>query len=107
LREWLEAAGESATPQRNAIILQDTQPRRKLLQNLLNQQSFVDTIKAYGELLTEAFDYGVEAIKAILQPWSTEERWGAMLEFQQLAPEKMGQLAAIVPDWVKWCDAPS
>jgi hypothetical protein len=86
-----------------AIALQDTQPRRQQLQNWFNQQRVVDTIKAYGQLLAEALDYGVDAIKAILQPWTTEERRGAILEFRQLAPGKMEQLAAIVPDWVQWC----
>jgi len=85
----------------DAITLQDMQPRRQQLQNWFNQQRFADTIKAYGELLAEALDYGVDAIKAILQPWTTEERRGAILEFRQLAPEKMEQLAAIVPgDWL-------
>jgi hypothetical protein len=100
--EGLDATSEQVE---DAIALQDTQPRRQQLQNWLNQQRFADTIKAYGQLLAEALDYGVEAIKAILQPWSTEERRGAILAFQQLAPQKMGQLAAIVPDWVEWCDA--
>jgi hypothetical protein len=48
---------------------------------------------------------GVEVIKTLLKPWSIEERWGAMLEFEVLAPEKMRELLAIAPNCFEWCDA--
>ncbi|HEY9635216.1 MAG TPA: plasmid replication protein, CyRepA1 family [Coleofasciculaceae cyanobacterium] len=58
-----------------------------------------DNLKIYGEMLAEAIEYGVEAVEAILKPWSSEERWGAFLEIETLAPEKMEQLAQICPAW--------
>jgi hypothetical protein len=61
-------------------------------------------MKTYGQMLSEAFDHGVETIKAILKPWSVEERWGAFIKLEELAPEKMGRLVAIAPDWNNWCD---
>lgn len=63
-----------------------------------------ETIKVYGELLVEAFDYGVEAIKDLLKPWSSEERWGAILEFEALSPEKMARLMTVEPNWFEWCE---
>lgn len=63
-----------------------------------------ETIKVYGQLLVEGFEYGVEAIKELLSPWTSEERWGAILEFEQLAPEKMERLVAIAPSWYEWCE---
>lgn len=65
-----------------------------------------ETIKVYGQMLLDAFVYdGIEAIKELLKPWKSEERWAAFLEFQDIAPEKMEQLRAIAPDWYEWCDA--
>ena len=63
-----------------------------------------ETIKVYGQMLVEAFEHGVEAVKALLLPWKSEERWGAILLFEQLAPEKMERLVAIAPSWYEWCE---
>jgi hypothetical protein len=68
-------------------------------------ESCQETIKVYGELLVEAFSCGVQAIKELLMPWTSEQRWGAMLEFEVLAPEKMRELVAIAPNCFQWCDA--
>jgi predicted nucleic acid-binding protein len=64
-----------------------------------------ETIKVYGQMLLDAFVYGIEAIKELLKAWTSEERWAAFLEFEDIAPEKMEQLRAIAPDWYEWCDA--
>jgi hypothetical protein len=87
-----------------AIALQDSQPKRKQLLEWHESSRFEQTIKAYGQMLAEAFDHGVEAIKAILKPWSVEERWEAFFELEEVAPEKMNRLVAIAPNWVNWCD---
>jgi hypothetical protein len=68
-------------------------------------ENWRETVKVYGELLVEAFDYGVETIQQLLKPWTLEERWGAILEFEALAPEKMERLVVFAPNWVEWCDA--
>jgi hypothetical protein len=64
-----------------------------------------ETLKVYGEMLVEAIDFGAEVIKELLKPWTSEERWGAILEFEALAPEKVEQLNTIAPNWVEWCEA--
>jgi hypothetical protein len=64
-----------------------------------------ETIKVYGQMLLDAFVYGIEAIKELLKPWKSLERWAAILEFETLAPEKMEQLDAQAPDWHEWCEA--
>jgi hypothetical protein len=66
-------------------------------------ENWKETIKAYGLLLVEGFDYGMEAIKALLNAWTSEERWGALLHFEELAPEKMAQLVTLEPNWYEWC----
>lgn len=67
-------------------------------------ENWEETIKVYGELLVEGFDCGVEAIKALLKPWTTEERWGAIQEFEALSPGKMAHLVALEPNWFEWCE---
>ena len=69
-----------------------------------SDQCWGATIRAYAGLLVEGMACGVEVIKTLLKPWSTEERWGAMLEFEVLAPEKMRELLAIAPHCFEWCD---
>jgi len=96
----------------DAIALQTDQPRRQQLTEWLNlpagelepRQDWQQTVEVYGQLLVEAFDYGLEAFKSLLQPWSFEERWGALLHFGEVAPRRMQQLAAIEPDWFRLCD---
>jgi hypothetical protein len=68
-------------------------------------ESWQETIKVYADLLAEGFSCGVQAIKELLMPWTPEQRWGAMLEFEVLAPEKMEELLAIAPNCFEWCDA--
>jgi hypothetical protein len=70
-----------------------------------SDQCWRATIRAYAGLLVEGMACGVEVIKTLLKPWSIEERWGAMLEFEVLAPEKMRELLAIAPNCFEWCDA--
>ena len=67
-------------------------------------QNWQETIKVYGELLVEGFAYGIQVVKELLMPWTPEQRWGAMLEFEALAPEKMQELVAIAPNCFEWCD---
>jgi hypothetical protein len=70
-----------------------------------SEKAILETIKIYGQLLIEGFEYGVETIKQLLKPWSSEERWGAFLEFDHIAPEKMRRLDELAPNWFHWCDA--
>jgi hypothetical protein len=102
----------------DAIALQPDQPRRRQLREWLeatlvpsdvepageSNQGWRATVRAYAELLAEGLSHGVEAIKSLLKPWSTEERRGAFLELEQQAPQKMEQLVAIAPDCFQWCD---
>jgi hypothetical protein len=68
-------------------------------------ESWKETIKVYGQILVEGFEYGVEAMEVLLAPWTSEERWGAFLEFERLVPEKMEILTQIAPNWFEWCES--
>jgi hypothetical protein len=74
------------------------------LETLEPRQNWQETIKAYAGLLADAMVCGIEVVKTLLKPWSSEERWGAFWQLESQAPEKMEQLAATVPDWYRWCD---
>jgi hypothetical protein len=100
----------------DAIVFQPDQPRRQQLMQWLQGlnfpagevepcQSWQQTIKAYAGLLAEGMVCGIEVVKTLLKPWSSEERWGAFLQLESQAPEKMRQLVAIAPDCFQWCDA--
>jgi hypothetical protein len=100
----------------DAIVFQPDQPRRQQLMQWLQGlnfpagevepcQSWQETIKAYAGLLAEGMLFGVEVVKTLLKPWSSEQRWAAFLQLESQAPEKMRRLAATVPDWYKLCDA--
>jgi hypothetical protein len=100
----------------DAIVFQPDQPRRQQLMQWLQGlnfpagevescQSWQQTIKAYAGLLAEGMVCGIEVVKTLLKPWSAEERWGAFLQLESQAPEKMRQLVAIAPNCFEWCDA--
>ncbi len=59
--------------------------------------------KVYGQLLVQAFEYGIETFKELLAPWTQQERWEAIREFERLAPESMERLHTIAPNWLDWC----
>ena len=62
-----------------------------------------ETIKLYGQLLLQGFEYGLEAVKDLLTPWTPEERRGAITEFERLSGSNMSQLTQTWPDWRQWC----
>jgi hypothetical protein len=69
------------------------------------EEDWKETIKAYGQLLIQGFSYGIETFKELLAPWTQQERWEAIREFERLAPESMERLHTIAPNWFEWCDA--
>jgi hypothetical protein len=67
-------------------------------------EGWTEKVKGYGQLLVECFDFGVEVIQELLKPWTADERWGAISEFEAIAPQKMAELTRIEPKWFKWCE---
>jgi hypothetical protein len=41
-------------------------------------------------------------VKELLSTLTSDQRWGVMLEFEEVESEKFGQLIASAPDWVEW-----
>jgi hypothetical protein len=66
-------------------------------------EGWKETIKVYGQLLRDGFEHGIETFKDLLKPWRQEERRGAIMEFERLAPEMMKRLDTIAPNWLDWC----
>ncbi len=59
-------------------------------------------VKYYAGLVIQRVEYGVESVKEFLSTLTSDERWGVMLEFDEVEPLKFGQLVAAAPDWVQW-----
>jgi hypothetical protein len=101
----LEALEAAAMPSDVAVEMTAQSVNQDVESAEESDQSWEATVRAYGELLAEGMAHGIEAIKRLLKPWSTEERWGAFLGLEQQAPEKMERLTVIVPNWFELCDA--
>jgi hypothetical protein len=61
-------------------------------------------VKYYAGLVIQRVEYGVESVKEFLSTLTSDERWGVMLEFDEVEPLKFGQLVADAPDWVQWME---
>ncbi|TBR56525.1 bifunctional DNA primase/helicase [Westiellopsis prolifica IICB1] len=59
-------------------------------------------IKACVEQLTEGIKYGVQAIKSILQRWTTERRWCAVLLLEKIAESELRRLEELAPQIYEW-----
>jgi hypothetical protein len=55
-------------------------------------------------LLAEGFEHGVDVLQELLKPWTADERWGAVDQFEKIAPQKMAELVQVEPEWFKWYD---
>ncbi|WP_414546562.1 hypothetical protein [Nostoc sp. CCY0012] len=41
-------------------------------------------------------------VQEILSTLTSDQRWGVILEFEEVCPEGFAQLVAAAPDWVEW-----
>ncbi|WP_228059101.1 hypothetical protein [Nostoc sp. LEGE 06077] len=64
--------------------------------------SWWQQVKSYAAGFMERLKSGVEGVKEFLSTLTSDERWGVMLAFEEVEPEKFGQLLAVAPDWVQW-----
>jgi hypothetical protein len=88
----------------DAIVFQDTQPKRLQLTKWLHEsQRLEEKIATYAELLRDGLRHGVETVKELLKCWSQAERWGAISELERVAPDALARLASEAPNWVEWC----
>ncbi|MCG6138799.1 MAG: hypothetical protein MET45_30110 [Nostoc sp. LLA-1] len=59
-------------------------------------------VKYYAQLVAHKVASGVGVVKEILSTLTSDQRWGVMLEFEEVCPESFAQLIAAAPDWVVW-----
>ncbi|WP_375502651.1 hypothetical protein [uncultured Nostoc sp.] len=64
--------------------------------------SWWERVKYYAQLAIERVENGVDAVKELLSTLTSDERWGVILEFEKVEPQKFGQMIADVHDWVQW-----
>ncbi|MGV0104671.1 hypothetical protein [Nostoc sp. DSM 114167] len=59
-------------------------------------------VKYYAAVVMERVKDGMNAVKEFLSTLTPDERWGAILAFDELEPVMFGELVAVAPDWVEW-----
>ncbi len=59
-------------------------------------------VKYYAQLVAHKVESGVEVVKEILSTLTSDQRWGVMLEFEEVCPEGFTQMVAAAPNWVEW-----
>ncbi|MBN3890862.1 MAG: hypothetical protein HWQ43_17490 [Nostoc sp. JL31] len=64
--------------------------------------SWWDKVKYYARLAIERVEDGVDKVKELLSTLTSDERWGVMLEFDEICPDRFAQLVDGAPDWVEW-----
>ena len=61
--------------------------------------SFGQKIKAFAQLVKEAFDFGVETVKELIKPLTLDEVKAVMLEFEKDNPLEFHELLKLDPDF--------
>jgi hypothetical protein len=64
--------------------------------------SWWDKVKYYARLAIERVECGVDALKVLLSTLTIDERWGVILEFEDIDPDKFAQLVTDAPQWTEW-----
>ena len=64
-------------------------------------------IQICAEMVRDAIKLGLEAIKAILKPWTLERRWGALLALEDMSEAAANRLLQIAPNIYQWIDVPN
>jgi len=59
-------------------------------------------VKYYAQLVIERIEYGIDAVKELLNTLTSDERCGVMLEFEDASPDKFAQLVTDAPQWTEW-----
>ncbi|WP_431356849.1 plasmid replication protein, CyRepA1 family [Komarekiella delphini-convector] len=59
-------------------------------------------VKYYTKLVAQKIDQGVGMIQELLSTLTSDERWGVMVEFEEVCPDGFAQLVASAPQWVAW-----
>ncbi|WP_335049953.1 hypothetical protein [Nostoc sp.] len=57
-------------------------------------------LKYYARLVIEGIEQSVEQVRELLTRLTSDERWGVMLEFESVNPDRFAQLVTDAPDWV-------
>ena len=54
--------------------------------------SWWERVKYYAKLAIERFEFGVDVVKELLSTLTSDQRWGVMLEFDKVSPDRFAQL---------------
>ncbi|NDJ25788.1 hypothetical protein GS682_30225 [Nostoc sp. B(2019)] len=59
-------------------------------------------VKYYAQLVAQKIDQRVGMVQELLGTLTSDERWGVMVEFEEVCPDGFAQLVAAAPQWVVW-----
>ncbi|MEA5508068.1 hypothetical protein VB735_34305, partial [Halotia wernerae UHCC 0503] len=66
------------------------------------RNTWCQRVKYYAQLVTQKVQGGAEVVKEILSTLTSDERWGVMVEFEEVCPDGFSQLVAAAPEWMAW-----
>jgi hypothetical protein len=68
--------------------------------NLSNQ--WWNRVKYYAQMAIERVEHGIDSVKELLSTLTSDQRWGVMLEFEEVSPDRFAQLLVDAPQWTEW-----
>jgi len=57
-----------------------------------------ERVKYYARLAIERFEFGIDAVKELLSTLTSDQRWGVILEFDEVSPDRFAQLVIAASD---------
>ena len=68
-----------------------------------HNESWWNKVKAVAQQALQLLSSGIEQLKEILAPLTSDERWGVMLTLDDMNSAAFAQFATQVPEWATWC----
>ncbi|MEA5507679.1 plasmid replication protein, CyRepA1 family, partial [Halotia wernerae UHCC 0503] len=66
------------------------------------RNTWCQRVKYYAQLVAQKVQCGVEVVQELLSTLTSDERWGVMVEFEEVCPDGFAQLVSSAPEWVAW-----
>ncbi len=67
-------------------------------------EDFWNWARSWTPALADACKRGVDMVKNLLSPLSSEHRWAVMTSWQESQTEQFTQFETTVPHWYEWCN---
>lgn len=111
---WLRRDAEAkCKAEEEKVVAQVQEAARKAQEVAAAAQATVDQaegdwqeqVKKYSQRMTNVFKLGVQSIREFIQPLNSDQRWAAMLQWDESNPSEFARFIELVPCWHEWCNA--